>query len=75
MSVSVRPELDVPGKMAIEPRNQKDDTKGKRIPPVAQLTSKGQPKRWAKRYRTEIAASTSSVLSTFFAVRTNFKST
>lgn len=29
---------------------------------------KVKPKRWAKRYRTEIAASASSVLSTFFAV-------
>lgn len=67
MSVSVRPEVDVPGRMAIEPRNQKDGSNGKGIPTVAQLTSKGQSKRWAKRYRTEIAASTSSVLSTFFA--------
>lgn len=64
---AVQPNLEVPGSMAIDHRNEKDDAKGKRIPSVAQLTSKGQPKRWAKRYRTEIAASTSSVLSTFFA--------
>lgn len=64
---SVRPDLEVPSSMAIEPRSHEDESKARRIPSVAQLTSKDQPQRWAKRYRTEIAASTSSVLSTFFA--------
>ena len=57
-----------------EQRGGKDGNEGSRgekpemskISPIAPTTK--QAKHWAKQYRTEIAASTSSVLSTFVAV-------
>ncbi|RDW62753.1 hypothetical protein BP5796_11055 [Coleophoma crateriformis] len=45
---------------------QSDGVQQDRLSNISQAT-KVKPKRWAKRYRTEIAASASSVFSTFFA--------
>jgi hypothetical protein len=57
--------------MPIKP-GQQDGIKQDRSQIGSQAKGGGKPKRWLKRYRTEVAASTSSVLSTFFAVRVRF---
>lgn len=54
--------------MAVKPGPQ-DELKNDGRPDISQTKYGGQ-KRWVKRYRTEVAASMSSILSTFVAVST-----
>jgi hypothetical protein len=49
------------------PPDQNDDIQPDQLSDISQAKEGGQQKRWVKRYRTEVAASVSSVLSTFFA--------
>jgi hypothetical protein len=55
--------------MGIQP-GQHDGSQ--QLPDGSQINPEGKQKRWAKRYRTEVAASISSILSTFAAVRHKF---
>ncbi|KAK6583281.1 hypothetical protein PZA11_004357 [Diplocarpon coronariae] len=52
--------------MAVKPRSNGDVQEDSKAD-ILQQKGGGRQKRWVKRYRTEIAASTSSVLSTFIA--------
>lgn len=52
--------------------NQQDAVRNSASLNTAESGIRDSHKKWIKRYRTEIAASTSSVLSTFFAVRVAF---